>query len=230
MIAAQESLFAMVPTLQQHLEIGAKSNGCRITDFSSSFFATAGPKADKLRLDLVTASAAAMEAFNEQNFFHIDQAKSVMDEFIVAANNDLFLSETTEALFGTWLPDWESLGGTFMHGKEGEEAFDDACLGLLIYRAWKILLRVPSARAILLSDSEEVDIPQDRLNSFEAVRDTLALALVEDRLCAKFIECVNLLPTNQHGKKANNMTLNESEKSFILQSCEKSKWPSPFRN
>ena len=94
-----------------------------------------------------------------------------------------------------------------------------ATLGLLVYRAWKILIRLPTGRAILLSDGEETveTIAPDRLYSFSAVQATLATKIVDDTLCSSFLRWVRLLVPS---KVAEHSALSPREKSLLIASVE----------
>jgi len=217
MVEAQRELSERIPTVHEHVELGTNTGGCRISDFNSVAFETTGPKANKLRRELVGAAASASAAARRRGYFEIDEAKAVVAELLVAANNELAPSEETEVLFGIFEPDWQVLAGMFAAGPQTTSEFDEACLGLLVYRAWKIMFRVPLGRAIILTDGaatvEEMD--PDILNSFDAVQSVLAVALVEDCLCRKFIEWVEMLPTS---KVMTNTVLSPVEKRFLLTS------------
>jgi hypothetical protein len=214
MIEAQRVASERVPTVMEHVEIGKNTDGCRISDFSSALFKTVGTSADQLRRDLVSAASVACDSRNTRGCFTEDEAKAVVAELLVAANNELAPSENTEVFFGISEPDWQHVAGTLGSAGNGSE-FDDACIGLLVYRAWKILIRVPVGRAVMLTDGaasvEEMD--PGFLNSFDAVQSTIAKALVEDTLCDKFQEWVSMLPTS---KVMNNTVLSPNETQFLL--------------
>jgi hypothetical protein len=218
LLEAQRVASERVPTLMEHVEIGKNTGGCRISDFSSALFKTVGPKADKLRRDLVSAASVACRSRDFHGCFTEDEAKAVVAELLVAANNELAPSENTEVFFGISEPDWQHVADTLGGAGNGLD-FDDACVGLLAYRAWKILIRVPVGRAVLLTDGaacvEEMD--PDLLNSFDAVQSTIAKALVEDSLCEKFIQWVSMLPTS---KVMNNTVLSPKETQFLLNSIK----------
>jgi hypothetical protein len=214
LIEAQRAASERIPTVMEHVEIGTNTDGCRISDFSSSLFKTVGPKADALRRELVGAAAAACSSARHRGAFTMDEAKAVVAELVVSANNELAPSETTEVFFGISEPDWQGVAGTLASAGSGAE-FDDACIGLLVYRAWKILIRVPVGRAVMLTDgaTSVEDMNQDVLDSFAAVTTVIATALVEDKLCQKFIEWVEMLPTS---KVMNNTVLSPNETKFLL--------------
>ena len=219
LIEQQRRLSEHVPTLAEHVSLAHNSAGCRISDFSSTVFQTSGPKAAALRREIVDDCHRAITAATAAGEFNMEQAREAVTEFIVAANNDLFPSEALEVFMGVSLPDLEKLSVLYSSGFDSGRAaqFDDETMGLLVYRAWKILLRVPESRAVLLADGEcdPRDVPKETLSSFEAVQTVLARALVADCVCAKFLGWVEALPTS---KVAVNSVLSPGEKSFLL-SC-----------
>lgn len=214
LVDAQRVASERVPTVMEHVEIGTNTAGCRISDFTSTLFETVGPKADKLRRDLVDAASSACASAHSRGHFTEDEAKAVVSELLVAANNELAPSEKTEVFFGISEPDWEHVAEIIGSASGGSD-FDDACIGLLVYRAWKILIRVPVGRAVMLTDGaatvEEMD--PDILNSYDAVQSTLAVALMQDRLCEKFLQWVRMLPTS---KVMNNTVLSPRETKFLI--------------
>ena len=214
LVEAQRVVSERIPTVMEHVEISKNTDGCRISDFSSKLFKTVGPKADKLRRDLVGAASAACGARQSRGYFTQDEARAVVAELLVAANNELAPSESIEVFFGISEPDWQQVAGTLAGAGSGSD-FDDACIGLLVYRAWKILIRVPAGRAVMLTDgaSSVQEMDPDILDSFKAVQNMIASALVEDCLCEKFTQWVSMLPTS---RVMNNTVLSPNETQFLL--------------
>ena len=227
-IEAQRQLTERVPTVREHFVLGKNSNGCRIDDFNSSTFKSAGPKADRQRRILVEEALEAIKEANKSGSYTHEQADAVVANFMVSASNDLFPCEAIDPLFGISEPEWEEIAGLFNklsiqgNGEANSEAdnlFDQACVGLLVYRTWKILIRTPVGRCVLLAhDAKEIDsIDPDILHSFEAIQHVLAGALVRDELCTRFKEWIGLLPTS---KIAENTTLSPKEQKFLISAID----------
>jgi len=224
LIEAQRQLVERVPTVREHFVLGKGANGCRIDDFNSAAFKVAGPAAALQRRKLVDDAAGAIRQAKERGYFEATEADAVVDQFIVAACNELYPSEDVEVLFGLSEPAWEEVANLFgrmtatgQMSEAVDEAsvqFDEATVGLLVFRTWKVLLRTPIGRAVLLAgDASKVDtIEPEVLNSFSAVKQVLSQLLVEDQLCTQFKCWVASLPVS---KVAENTTLSPKEQSYL---------------
>ena len=73
--------------------------------------------------------------------------KALTDELMVAVMNDLMLSAPTEAIFGIQTTDHT------MTVESTSSNIPDELIGLLVYRAWQLLLRKQSGRTILIASS-----------------------------------------------------------------------------
>ena len=232
----QRDVMERVPTLQEECHLGKVTDFCRISDLESKQFRAAGERERLQQKQLVDFCSAAVSDFlhgqrDQSATFHtftVDGAKAVVYAFITAANNNLYPTEDSEAFFGVEVPDIESLlkGCSLMDENrpshldtEERRQFEESTFGLLVWRTWKILIRTPEGRKVMLAEllkqCENEDEEKTMLNSYSAVEAVLVECLLTNTVRAKFMEWTQALPVSnimQH------RCLMPREQKFLVQS------------
>lgn len=215
-------------TLQEECHLGKVTDFCRLSDLHNPQFKAQSPSHQAQQEQLVRYCAAACKAFDANGIFNKEQAQAVIYAFITAANNNLYPTPESEAFFGVELPTLESLlkGCSLIDDTKTQQLdrdervqFEEATFGLLVWRTWKILIRTPEGRAILLAElMNQTDDEAEKahlLNSYSAVEAVLVECLITDTVRSKFIQCVQNLPVS---KIMQHKCLMPAERKFLLDS------------
>lgn len=232
----QRDVMERVPSLQEECYLGKVTDFCRISDPESKQFRAAGERERLQQKQLVDFCSAAVRDFlhgqrDESATFHtftVDGAKAVVYAFITAANNNLYPTEDSEAFFGVEVPDIESLlkGCSLMDENrpshldtEERKQFEESTFGLLVWRTWKIMIRTPEGRKVMLAEllkqCDNEDEEKTMLNSYSAVEAVLVECLLTNTVRAKFIEWTQALPVSNIMQ---NRCLMPREQKFLVQS------------
>lgn len=224
----QRDVMERVPTLQEECHLGKVSDFCRISDLHNPKFKAAGERERLQQQQLVQFAAEAIDNFYDNGRFDMDGAKAIVYAFITAANNNLYPTHETEAFFGVEIPTLESLLQGCSLVDENKPAsldiderkqFEESTFGLLIWRTWKILIRTPEGREVLLAEllaqCEEEAERLNMLHSYSAVEAVIVEGLMQNTLRDKFIEWTKNLPVSH---VMQNRCLMPREKKFILDS------------
>ena len=219
-----------VLTLQEECHLGKVTDFCRLSDLHNPRFKAQSPSHQAQQEKLVQFCEAACQAYHANGLFDKEQAEAVVYAFITAANNNLYPTEESEAFFGIELPTLESLlkgcsltddTKTQQLDRDERVQFEESTFGLLVWRTWKILIRTPEGRSILLAELlAQCDSEEERecmLNSYSAVEAVLVECLITDTVRAKFIQCVQNLPVSHVMQKK---CLMPRERKFLLDSFQ----------
>ena len=158
MIRQQKEVSEHVDGLEEQLERVRVTYSMRITDLGSEQFTVAGPKAERQWRCVVEESAEAVKQFAANgNRFSAAEAKAVVVEFVMAINNNLLPNIDTECLFGVAVPNMEVVDA-ICHRNNGKGSMFSGdvlqeTLGLIVYRAWQVMLRTPRGRATLMEEA-----------------------------------------------------------------------------
>lgn len=228
--AYQRDVMERVPTLQEECHLGKVSDFCRISDFHNSKFQAAGERERLQQHQLVQFAAAAVDSFYLKGQMDHDGAQAMVYSFITSVNNNLYPTEETQGFFGVDVPCLESLVKACSLLDENKPAsldieerrnFEEDTFGLLVYRTWKILIRTPDGRKVLLgevlSQCEDEKEQAEMLNSYSAVEAVLVEALLSNTMRTKFIKWVGDM---QVSNAMVNNYLMPRERKFLLDSFE----------
>lgn len=222
-----------VPTAVQEALLVLSSPG--IEELEHTGFKCVDEDTRERRRLLVTASRRARDAAATAGFYTLEGAAAVAEEFLMALSNDLWPSEHACELFGTQRPDQDMTLVALLRAdlaiSDGRGTTDkgdsyarlrDAlrdCSGLLVVRGWKILLRTPHGRALLLSDGQMSAKEMDEAvrDSYSAVVHVLATVLVANAVHERFGEWVRAMPVSE---RSHNAALSRNEKRLLCESLK----------
>ena len=195
-----------VPLLSEMCDIIYKTQYLRMGDaITNGSFQFAGELQRKMFSDIAVGS---LEAHNAEVKLP-EHTEAVCCEFIFAAFNDILPSENTEAVFGVEPP-------VDIDEKDTVANIVDDCLGLLTFRAWKMLLRRPEGRHIIL---DVAGVSEADEKSYSIIRETLQQWVLADALQQNFMRCVEKLEVSAQPA---HYALSAKEKQKVL--ATKHKW------
>ena len=196
-----------VPTLAQMCDILYKSQHFRLGDKVNSTFQFAGDETRKLYNQIAEASLAAHASKRKLP----EHAEALCSEFIVCAFNDILPSEATESIFGVEPP-------IYLDPEDSGADITEQCVGLLTFRAWKMLLRRPEGRRIIL---DVAGCPDADETSYALIRRTVQEWILSDALHQNFCRCLQRMEVSAQPAE---YALSEKERQLVLAS--KNTWSS----
>ena len=192
-IDTQREAFERVADMEEQICRLRVTHGTRVDQLDSPHFTHTGSAARRTQARLVSNASAAINAHAKHNGrITQSQADAIVDETLVALMNDLMMSGAAGNFFGVSIPP-----GFVIDLNAPPEQWHQRAMGLLVYRTWQLIVRTRVGRSTLLACSSDKNMTFDEgaVDSYEAIRDTISLSLLEGDLALLLHRCVTAMPT-----------------------------------
>jgi hypothetical protein len=209
LIESQRQISENVASLKEQMARVVVSHGTSIDNIDEEQFQLAGPKARQRAEELVSAARSAHEVYVRTGVLGSPEALAIVEETVEALMNSLMLSAVGSGYFGVLIPPKILVD----MNKEAADWHDQA-IGLLVYRAWQLILRTPEGREILA-----VVCDYAAPDSYGAICGALAGHLRRGTLPAMFARCVSDLPVSKHSTEKH-ARISADEKRNLLASVK----------